>query len=266
MADFMQMKLVTIDMTNYKDKTGIRSFQDIMARNLTNTPFAVYLFEEIDKASIEVLDLLYFMMDEGVFYDAYQRPLFARGAFILMTTNAASEVILKDPENPQLRSLVMADLKQHFRASFLNRFDAISIFKPFSDTEFLQLANIMVDKKLAKIKENFEWSLQVDSATRQFIALYGRSPEFGARPMERMVEGTLGIGIAEYQLQFGAILEGAEAAITKLPQAKLFRLTVKTADGESNFVDYEVTTDINSLAWRRSPMGKFFQMIRLYND
>lgn len=265
MADFMQMKLVTIDMTNYKDKSSFRGFQEVMARNLTNTPFAVYLFEEIDKASIEVLDQLYFMMDEGVFYDPYQRPLFARGAFIIMTTNAASDTILKDPNNPQLRALVMADLKQNFRMSFLNRFDAISIFKPFNDTEFQQLANILVNKKVAKIKENFDWNLKVDEGTRTFIATYGRSAEFGARPMERMVENTLGIGIAEFQLKYGAIPEAANVLISKLTTPFLFRLKVTSQSG-SETVDYRVDTDINSLSMNTHSMDKFFKSIRLYQD
>lgn len=265
MADFLQMKLVTIDMTNYKEKSSFRSFQEVMSRHLTNTPFAVYLFEEIDKASIEVLDQLYFMMDEGVFYDPYQRPLFARGAFIIMTTNAASDTVLNDPNNPHLRDLVMTDLKKHFRASFLNRFDAISIFKPFSDSEFQQLANILVDKKLAKIQENFEWNLTVDAATRLFIATYGRSPEFGARPMERMVENTLGVGIAEYQLNHGAIPEGATAQITKLAAPFKFRLSVTTAE-QTNFVDFTVETQINGLRVTSPTMQKFFVSIRLYKD
>ncbi|MEY4617750.1 MAG: hypothetical protein RJB66_2710 [Pseudomonadota bacterium] len=265
MADFMQMKLITMDMTTYKEKSSFKNFQEVMSRHLTNTPFAVYLFEEIDKASIEVLDQLYFMMDEGVFYDPYQRPLFARGAFIIMTTNAASDVVLKNPTHPDLRALVMADLKQHFRMSFLNRFDAISIFKPFSDTEFRQLANILVDKKLAKIKENFEWNMVVDAPTRLFISVYGRSPEFGARPMERMVENTLGVGVAEYQLNFGAITEGSIVEVTKLPDPFKLRLSVNK-DGVSQSIDYRVDSDINSLLIRNSPIEKVLHSIRMYQN
>lgn len=265
MADFMQMKLVTMDMTNYKEKSSFKNFQEVMSRHLTNTPFAVYLFEEIDKASIEVLDQLYFMMDEGVFYDPYQRPLFARGAFIIMTTNAASDTILKDPTSPNLRDSVMADLKQHFRMSFLNRFDAISIFKPFSEMEFRQLANTLVDKKLAKIQENFEWTMTVDAASRLFISIYGRSAEFGARPMERMVENTLGIGVAEYQLNYGAIREGSLVEVTKLPEPFKLRLTV-TKEDITRSIDYRVDSDINSLSLNHGSLQKLFQSVRLYQD
>lgn len=268
MADFTQLKLITLDMTNYKDVSSFKSFQEVMTRNLTNNPYAVYLFEEIDKASIEVLDQLYFMMDEGVFYDAYQRPLFARGAFIIMTTNAASDVILKDPNNPNLRSIVMEDLRKSFRMSFINRFDAISIFKPFTDPEFHQLANTLVSKKIAKIKDVFEWDLSVDAGTLEFIATFGRSAEFGARPMERLVENTLGIGIAEYQLAQGNIPELATIKIQKLTGANNFKIDVN-----GNAMEYVVDTTHNG--WllrlpivddRANSIFKFFKKNRLYND
>lgn len=268
MADFTQLKLITLDMTSYKDVSSFKSFQEVMTRNLTNNPYAVYLFEEIDKASIEVLDQLYFMMDEGVFYDAYQRPLYARGAFIIMTTNAASDVILKNPNHPNLRSLVMEDLRKNFRMSFINRFDAISIFKPFSDAEFHQLANTLVSKKIAKIKDVFEWEMSVDLGTLEFIATYGRSAEFGARPMERLVENTLGIGIAEYQLAHGNIPDLAMIKIEKLAADNRFKIDVN-----GNAMEYVV--DISSNGWllrlpmfdeRVNSIFKFFKRHRLYNN
>jgi ATP-dependent Clp protease ATP-binding subunit ClpA len=271
MADFMQMKLITLDMTNYKDVSSFKSFQEVMARNLTNNPYAIYLFEEIDKAAMEVLDQLYFMMDEGVFYDTYQRPLFARGAFMIMTTNAASDVILHDPNNPDLRSLVMADLKKNFRMSFLNRFDAISIFKPFTDAEFYQLANTLVRKKLSKIKENFDWTMTVDKASIDYIATKGRSPEFGARPMERLIENTLGIGIAEFQLAQGAIPEAAVVQIIKSVGENDFHIEVNgigldyTIDPSNNGhllgLVPNLLRDISSLK-----ISKFFRANRIYND
>lgn len=271
MADFMQMKLITLDMTNYKEVSSFKSFQEVMARNLTNNPYAIYLFEEIDKAAMEILDQLYFMMDEGVFYDTYQRPLFARGAFMIMTTNAASDVILHDPNNPNLRSLVMADLKKNFRMSFLNRFDAISIFKPFSDAEFYQLANTLVKKKLGKIKETFDWNMSVDKGSIDYIAIKGRSAEFGARPMERLVENTLGIGIAEFQLANGAISEGANIQLMKAIGENDFHLVV---DGVG--IDYTVDPSNNGHLYGFAPRmmleqhslkwNKFFKALRIYND
>ncbi len=255
MAEYMGMKLITMDMTAYKDAASFKIFVEVMARNLTNNPYAMYLFEEIDKASVEVLDQLYFMMDEGIFYDPYQRPLFARGAFIMMTTNAGAEVILNNPDDPDLRNKVLRDLRTKFRDSFLNRFDAISLFKPFSDSEFLQLAHTMVNKKLSRIKTFFDWKMTVDKATFTYISIYGRSREYGARPMERLVEGTLGIGIADYQLEHGPIEPGSVVQLTKLADTHKFRITVGAIS-----LDYSVDTQSLNLFFKSKKNQKLFTM------
>lgn len=229
MAEFMGMRLITLDMTSYKDSTSFKTFQETLAGHLTNTPYAFYLFEEIDKASVEVLDQLYFMMDEGIFYDKHQRPLFARGAFIMMTTNAGEDAILNDPNNPKLRELVMAALQKSFRMSFLNRFDAISIFKAFTDAEFKQLAKTLIDKKVGLMREFFTWNSTVDQGTYDYVSTFGRSAKFGARPMERLVENVLGTGIADFQIARDVIPEGANLQFTKLEPTHDFNLAVDRA-------------------------------------
>lgn len=257
MAEYMGVKLITMDMTSYKDQYSIRSFIEVMSRNLTNNPFAMYLFEEIDKASVEVLDQLYFMMDEGVFYDAYQRPLFARGAFIMMTTNAGADVILNNPNDPDLRNKVLKDLRNYFRDSFLNRFDAISLFKPFSDAEFLQLSHILINKKIGKIKSFYDWTMKVDEETHTYVAINGRSAEYGARPIERLVEGTLGIGIADFQLEYGAIPPGSEIQLIKLPEAHKFRISANNLA-----VDYTVDSQSLQLFFKNQKNKNLFKVLK----
>lgn len=258
-AEFTGFKLITIDMTSFRTPESMDRFLDIMANNLTLYPFAVYLFEEIDKASREVLDRLYFMMDEGVFYDKYQKPLFARGAFMLMTTNAGAEVILKERTNPNLRKLVNQELQKVFRDSFLNRFDAVSLFFPFTDAEFLQLAKTLVNKKIQKMKEMFEYTVTIDTGTMDYIATKGRSSLYGARPMERLVESVLGYALAEYQLQKGALLPGASASIKKLPADDHFSVTVG-----SETVEIVIDPNSNGGTMQNKDLQKFFDSIRLY--
>jgi len=242
MSDFMGMKLITIDMTSYRTPESFDRFLDAVATNLTLYPFAIYLFEEIDKADPMVLDRLYFTIDEGVFYDKYQRPLFARGAFVIMTTNAAEEILLTArPDDPTVRPRVNEELRKMFRPSFLNRFDAISLFFPFTTAEYRQLAKILIDKKMKKMKENFEWTVTLNQQGYDYVALKGQSPRYGARPMERLIENVITVGIADYQLEIENLDFGAQVAITK------------KATGENSFniasngkwLDYEVNPDVN---------------------
>ncbi|NUM88069.1 MAG: AAA family ATPase [Bdellovibrionales bacterium] len=263
MAEFMGMRLITLDMTSYKDPSSFASFQEVLANHLTNTPYAMYLFEEIDKASIEVLDQLYFMMDEGVFYDSRQRPIFARGAFLMMTTNAGSETILRNKDHPDLRNMVMQDLEKSFRQSFLNRYDAISIFKPFSDGEFAQLARTMIDKKIQRLGSFYGWKAVADAATYDYVARFGRSEKYGARPMERLVEGTLGIGIGEYQLAHGAIPEEGVLAFSKRSTGTHhFRLTVSGLKS----VDYTVDAHENALLGGGEEQRRLMERLRSMRD
>lgn len=276
-ADYMGFNLITFDMTSYKDPVSFRNFVEIVSRSLANNPYAVYLFEEIDKASIEVLDQLYFMMDEGVFYDNAQRPLFARGAFILMTTNAGSDLIIRERDNPKLPELVNEELQKHFRASFLNRYDAVSIFKPFTAAEFKQLAKTLVTKKIKKMNEFFNYQVQVQDAVYDYIAKYGASPKYGARPMERLVESVVATGIAEYQLQVGTLKEGDQVALNKAAGTHAFEIRVNggqafpyTVDSDNNggFSSNEPFRFISNVNWQvKAPsLAKFLKSIREFED
>jgi len=242
-AEFMGMRLITLDMTQYSTEDSFDRFLKIMSNYLVVYPYAFYLFEEIDKANFKVLDRLYFMLDEGIFYDQYQRPLFARGAFVMMTTNAGHQLIIKEKDNPKLRELVNEELQKHYRPSFLNRFDGISIFKPFDDNEFYQLAQIMTSKKVIKMKEYFDWDVSVDDGTIRFMGENGQSKLYGARPMERTVENTISLGVSEYQINVGVIDFGAKVEIKKVPgQTNKFEITVNDTDT----LLYEVEFNSNS--------------------
>ena len=108
----------------------------------------------------------------------------------------------------------------------------------------------------------FGWTLQVEPAVVQYIATFGKSAEYGARPMERLVEGTLGIGIAEFQLLHGAISEDATIGIKKLSATHGFRTQVG-----NKYVDYTVDpadNGIMSSAFAGTKFFKFLESIRLY--
>lgn len=260
-AEFMDMKLVTLDMTQYATPESFDRFLETVANNLILYPYAVYLFEEIDKADRRVLDRLYFMMDEGIFYDKNQRPLFARGSMVMMTTNAGHDLIIRERNNPNLQRLVNEELQKYYRPSFLNRFDSIPIFVPFSKEEFHQLARIMTAKKIKKMKEYFDWNATIDDEVIRFMGDNGGSELYGARPMERMVENVISVGISEYQIQRGTIEFGDSFKITKVRGQKLgFKITVNGRGG----VNYEVDMDNNSGLIDFS--AQFPELAKMFND
>ena len=167
------------------------------------------------------------MMDDGIFYDKFQRPLFARGAFIIMTTNAAHEVILENRDHPKLKQMVNVALQKYFRLSFLNRFNAICISQPFTEIEYRMMAKELLRKKADKIEERYGWKIQAGKKVVNFVAKYGQSPIFGQRPLERLMENILMGAIAEFQLRIGAIAKGSIIKLRlKSKHSRSFLVTV----------------------------------------
>jgi ATP-dependent Clp protease ATP-binding subunit ClpC len=203
-------------------------FLSVMTDNLTINPHAVYVFEEIDKANVQVLDRLYFLLDEGIFYDRNQKPMYARGCFVIMTTNAGYDVIVKNRNKPNVRELFELALLDRFRPSFLNRFDEIAMFRPFNDPEYVDMARLHIRLKAEGMKETYDWNLSVDDSIPTLIARESRSLTFGARPTLRMINGILSLGVTNYQIEMAPLEEGSNINLELLSaEEKRFKLSVE---------------------------------------
>ena len=233
----LDLKMITMDMTTYRSTTSMDRFLSVMTDNLTINPHAVYVFEEIDKANVQVLDRLYFLLDEGIFYDRNQKPMYARGCFVVMTTNAGYDVIVKNRDKSNVRELFELALLDRFRPSFLNRFDEIAMFRPFTDTEYIDMARLHIRLKADGMKETYNWNLTVEDSIHDLIARESRSLTFGARPTLRMINGILSLGVTNYQIEKAPLEEGSNINLELLSaEDQQFRLSV---EGGSS-LDYKV--------------------------
>ena len=233
----LDLKMITMDMTTYRSATSMDRFLSVMTDNLTINPHAVYVFEEIDKANVQVLDRLYFLLDEGIFYDRNQKPMYARGCFVVMTTNAGYDVIVKNRDKSNVRELFELALLDRFRPSFLNRFDEIAMFRPFTDTEYIDMARLHIRLKADGMKETYNWNLTVEDSIHDLIARESRSLTFGARPTLRMINGILSLGVTNYQIEKAPLEEGSNINLELLSaEDQQFRLSV---EGGSS-LDYKV--------------------------
>ncbi|MGE3610769.1 MAG: AAA family ATPase [Bacteriovoracaceae bacterium] len=240
LAEALSVDLYVYDMTQYQNSYTADSFVDAISSKLLSNPYSVFLLEEIDKSSTEVLDKLYFLLDEGVFYGRGQRPISASGAIFLLTTNAGEFTVIDNAKNPNLPSIVMDDLQRKFRPSFLNRFDTIGIFKPFSSDNFMKLARVMVDEQIAYIKDMLGYNLELTDKVYTYLGVNGQSKTFGARPMKRLIEKVILSGLSKYQLLNGNIADGAQILIDF--DGKTFILKVS---GQKPFT-YEVNPENNN--------------------
>ena len=231
LAKNLGLKLITMDMTTYRSSVSMDRFLDVMTDNLTINPHAVYVFEEIDKANVQVLDRLYFLLDEGIFYDRNQKPMYARGCYVVMTTNAGYDVIVKNRDKENVRELFELALLDRFRPSFLNRFDEIAMFRPFTDTEYVDMAKLHIGLKASGMKETYNWNLNVDENIHGLIARESRSLTFGARPTLRMINGILSLGVTNYQIEKAPLEEGSTIQLDLVSEEdKRFKLSVEGGD------------------------------------
>ena len=231
LAKNLGLKLITMDMTTYRSSVSMDRFLDVMTDNLTINPHAVYVFEEIDKANVQVLDRLYFLLDEGIFYDRNQKPMYARGCYVVMTTNAGYDVIVKNRDKENVRELFELALLDRFRPSFLNRFDEIAMFRPFTDPEYVDMAKLHIGLKANGMKETYNWTLNVDENIHGLIARESRSLTFGARPTLRMINGILSLGVTNYQIEKAPLEEGSQISLDLISEEdKRFKLSVEGGD------------------------------------
>ena len=231
LAKNLGLKLITMDMTTYRSSASMDRFLDVMTDNLTINPHAVYVFEEIDKANVQVLDRLYFLLDEGIFYDRNQKPMYARGCYVVMTTNAGYDVIVKNRDKDNVRELFELALLDRFRPSFLNRFDEIAMFRPFTDPEYVDMAKLHIGLKASGMKETYNWNLNVDDNIHGLIARESRSLTFGARPTLRMINGILSLGVTNYQIEKAPLEEGSTIQLDLVSEEdKRFKLSVEGGD------------------------------------
>ena len=238
LAKNLGIKMITMDMTTYRSSVSMDRFLSVMTDNLTINPHAVYVFEEIDKANVQVLDRLYFLLDEGIFYDRNQKPMYARGCFVIMTTNAGYDVIVKNRDKANVRELFELALLDRFRPSFLNRFDEIAMFRPFTDPEYIDMAKLHIRLKADGMKETYDWNLNVDDSIPTLIARESRSLTFGARPTLRMINGILSLGVTNYQIEMAPLEEGSSINLELLSaENKRFKLSVEGGDSLEFQVD-----------------------------
>ena len=205
-GDVQQM--IRVDMTEYQQAEDVERLLEAgdttdksLILKIREQPFAVVLLDEIEKAHPNILNLLLQMLDEGRLTDKAGKPASFRNAIIITTSNAGSAEItervrrgdkLESFERPLIDELIQTGV---FRAELINRFDEIVLFRPLDQNELLQIAKLM----LAEVNETLKRqnvSVQLSSAALVKLVSAGYDPQFGARPMRRVIAETVEDAVA----------------------------------------------------------------------
>ncbi|MFO0595963.1 MAG: ATP-dependent chaperone ClpB [Myxococcaceae bacterium] len=155
-------------------------------------PYSVVLFDEIEKAHPDVFNVLLQILDEGRLTDGQGRTVDFKNTVLIMTSNIGAQALQdglaeKKELTAEVRSEVMAQLKQNFRPEFLNRVDEIVIFEPLKKDDIAQVVDLQL-ARLQKLAADKRLTLELTAKGREFLATEGYDPVYGARPLKRAMQ------------------------------------------------------------------------------
>ncbi|MBC7543162.1 MAG: AAA family ATPase, partial [Candidatus Sericytochromatia bacterium] len=176
-------------------------------------PYSVVLFDEIEKAHPEVLNVLLQVLDDGHITDSKGRRVDFKNTVIIMTSNLGSHAILDAVGNPERqRESALEALRSQFRPEFLNRIDEILVFHPLSPRDIVRI----VDIQLAHIQQRLQErniTLSLDTEAKELVGRLGYDPSYGARPLKRVMQRQLENPLAKRILS-AQIKDGDRVTVT----------------------------------------------------
>jgi ATP-dependent Clp protease ATP-binding subunit ClpB len=196
--------MVRLDMSEYQEKhtvarmigapPGYVGYDEggALTEAVRRRPYAVVLFDEVEKAHPEVLNVLLQLLDDGRLTDGQGRTVDFRNALVIMTSNLGSDAILElvERDRAEMESLVQRALRTHFRPEFLNRLDETVVFHPLSREHIRTIVDLQVTRLQALLRER-EVALRLTDAARDTLGDEGYDPQFGARPLKRVIQRRL---------------------------------------------------------------------------
>ncbi|MCW8892554.1 MAG: AAA family ATPase, partial [Deltaproteobacteria bacterium] len=215
--------LIRIDMSEYMEKHAVSRLIGAppgyvgyeeggqLTEAVRRHPYAVVLFDEIEKAHPDVFNVLLQILDDGRATDAKGRTVSFKNAVIIMTSNIASQYLIEGIRDGEIPTVVLRqveqELRRHFRPEFLNRVDDTIIFKPLSRKEIKQIVLLLVDELRLRLAER-RISLELTDSACNFIAETAYDPVYGARPLKRFIQRQLETKVGR-ALIAGEISEGS---------------------------------------------------------
>ena len=238
LAEFMfndQEALIQIDMSEYMEKftasrligspPGYVGYEEggQLSEAVRRRPYSVVLFDEIEKAHPDVMNLLLQILEEGKITDSLGRKIDFRNTIIIMTSNVGAELIKRqmslgfgvakdEHDYESMKGKILEESKRVFKPEFLNRLDDLIVFHTLEKKDLLRIVDLEVSKIVQRIR-NKDIHVTLNDAAREFLIEKGYDPTYGARPMRRAVERYMEDPLAEELLR-GNIKAGDDVHVT----------------------------------------------------
>jgi len=204
--------IIRIDMTEYMEKHSVSRLIGAppgyvgydeggqLTEAVRRKPYAVVLFDEVEKAHPDVFNILLQILDDGRVTDSQGRTVDFKNTIIILTSNLGSDYILDGIDengviSDEAREQVSRVLKGHFRPEFLNRLDETVFYKPLTKKEIYPIIDLMLNDLRGRLKSK-QLDIAVTDAAKEYIVKEGYDPVYGARPLKRFIQSKLETMIA----------------------------------------------------------------------
>jgi ATP-dependent Clp protease ATP-binding subunit ClpC len=247
--------LVHLDMSEYMEKfnvsrligspPGYVGYEEggQLTEKVRRNPYAVVLFDEVEKAHPDVWNMLLQILEEGKLTDNVGRVVNFRNTIILMTSNVGSDIIKRqstlgfspitdEASYEKMRERILDEAKKTFRPEFLNRLDDMIVFRSFTKPDLIQILDLEINKVFERLRHK-NLKLELDGKAKDFLVEKGYDPQYGARPMRRAVERFLEDPLAEEILK-GNLHEGEPIQVTAENDKLVFNQTAAAAGALSS--------------------------------
>jgi len=219
--------LVRLDMSEYMEKhtvarligapPGYVGYEEggQLTEAVRRRPFSVILLDEIEKAHHDVFNILLQVLDDGRLTDSQGRTVDFKNTVLIMTSNIGSQEILdaqlRGLSFEELQSIVMAEVRQHFRPEFLNRVDDMVVFHPLTAEDLAKIVELQLARLKARLEDR-RINLEMTQAAISDIASRGYNPVYGARPLKRLIQQDIETPLAKLLVK-GEVKDGDTATV-----------------------------------------------------
>lgn len=208
-----EKSIVRIDMSEYMEKYSVSRLLGAppgyvgydeggqLTEAVRRKPYAVVLFDEVEKAHPDVLNVLLQVLDDGRATDGQGRTVDFKNTIIIMTSNLGSELLLEDVNengdiSPETRVAIEKLLRTHFRPEFINRLDETILFRPLTESDMSAIVRLLLKRLEKRLKEQ-TLTLSVTDSAVDYIVKNGSDAQFGARPLKRFIQANVETLIAK---------------------------------------------------------------------
>jgi ATP-dependent Clp protease ATP-binding subunit ClpB len=229
LADFLfddERAMIRIDMSEYSERHSVARLIGAppgyvgyeeggqLTEAVRRRPYSVVLLDEVEKAHEQTFDLLLQLLDDGRLTDGQGRTVDFRNVVLVMTSNLGSNFLIDPAMTTEAKhDAVMAAVHATFKPELLNRLDEVVIFDPLSTQELAHIVELQVDI-LSRRLEDRRINLEVTEAAREWLAITGYDPAYGARPLRRLVQREIGDRLARALLE-GVVRDGGTVVVER---------------------------------------------------